>query len=70
MQCELLHQRLECVTIKWGAMDKRIVLIALVGLIVLNISCTNKTISHQRQQNDSLTVQEKADSLEKSDSLF
>lgn len=51
-------------------MDKRIVLIALVGLIVLNISCTNKTISHQRQQNDSLTVQEKADSLEKSDSLF
>ena len=51
-------------------MDKRIVLIALVGLIVLNISCTNKTISHQRQQNDSLTVQENADSLEKSDSLF
>ena len=37
-------------------MDKRIVLIALVGLIVLNISCTNKTISHQRQQNESLTV--------------
>lgn len=51
-------------------MDKRIVLITLVGLIVLNISCTNKTISHQRQQNDSLTVQENADSLEKSDSLF
>lgn len=51
-------------------MDKRIVLIALVGLIVLNISCTNKTISHQRQQNDSLTVQENVDSLEKSDSLF
>ena len=51
-------------------MDKRIVLIALVGLIVLNISCTNKTISHQRQQNDSLTVQENADSLEKTDSLF
>ncbi len=52
-------------------MDKRIVLIALVGLIVLNSSCTNKTISHnQRQQNDSLTVQENDDSLEKSDSLF
>ena len=51
-------------------MDKRIVLIALVGMIVLNMSCTNKTISRQRQQNDSLTVQENDDSLEKSDSLF
>ena len=51
-------------------MDKRIVLIALFGLIVLNISCTNKPIIHQRQKNDSITVQENADSLEKSDSLF
>jgi len=37
-------------------MDKRIVLIALVGMIVLNMSCTYKTVSRQRQQNDSLTV--------------
>ena len=51
-------------------MDKRIVLIALVGMIVLNMSCTNKTVSRQRQQNDSLTVQENDDSLEKSDTLF
>ncbi len=51
-------------------MDKRIVLIALVGMIVLNMSCNNKTVSQQRQQNDSLTVQENDDSLEKSDSLF
>ena len=51
-------------------MDKRIVLIALVGLIVLNMSCTNKTVSQQSHQNDSITVQENDDSLEKFDSLF
>ncbi len=51
-------------------MDKSIVLIALVGLIVLNMSCTNKAVSQQMQLTDSLAVQKNVDNLEKSDSLF
>lgn len=51
-------------------MDKRIVLIALVGLFVLNMSCINKTVSQQKYQDDSLIVQENNASLERTESHF